>query len=481
MAADADAAALMEEALAELGGVQYADVRLIECEEMRLYAQLGADADERVEHNLGIGVRALVDGCWGFASRPLVGNGDPAAAARQAMATARASFGTTAPVTMPERPGLSGRYETVVEQDPFAVPAQERQELLEMMLANAGRPAKVVSGQAVINAKRQHRHFSSTEGSRQHQHFVETGAGLMVNAADEHDVQRRSYPNSFHGNTAGAGWEYVATLGLADHATRVGEEAVELLSAPAAPSGTADVVIGAQQVSLQIHESAGHALELDRILGDEANFAGTSFIQPGDIGTLQYGSSAVNITSDPTMPGTRGSFAFDDEGTAAQRVRLVEEGVVRATLSNRDSSARSGQQLTGAARSDGWAYLPVCFATHVYLEPGEGTTEELLERMGDGYYIDDNRSWSIDNRRWNFQFGAEVAYEVRNGRRGRLLKNFSYGGITPEFWGSVEAVAGPEELRIFGYPCGKGEPKQWGFLSHAAAPMLVRDLRIGVA
>ena len=240
----------------------------------------------------------------------------------------------------------------------------------------------MVSGQAVINAKRQHRHFASTEGSRQHQHFVETGAGLMVNAADEHDVQRRSYPNSFHGNTAGAGWEYVATLGLADHATRVGEEAVQLLGAPAAPSGTADVVIGAQQMSLQIHESAGHALELDRILGDEANFAGTSFIEPDDIGTLKYGSPAVNITSDPTMPGTRGSFAFDDEGTPAQRVRLVEEGIVRATLSNRDSAARSGQQLTGAARSDGWAYLPVCFATHVYLEPGEGSTDELLGSDG---------------------------------------------------------------------------------------------------
>jgi TldD protein len=482
MAADAEAATLMEEALADLAGVvQYADVRLIECEEMRLYAQLGADADERVEHSLGIGVRVLVDGCWGFASRPLLATGDPGAAARQAVATARASAGTTAPVSMPARPPLSGRYETLVEQDPFSVPAQERQDLLETMLANAGRPPEVVAGQAVINAKRQHRHFASTEGSRQHQHFVETGAGLMVNAADAHDVQRRSYPNSFHGNTAGAGWEYVATLGLADHATRVGEEAVQLLGAPAAPSGTADVVIGAQQLSLQIHESAGHALELDRILGDEANFAGTSFIQPDDIGTLKYGSPAVNITSDPTMPGTRGSFAFDDEGTQAERVRLVEEGIVRATLSNRDSAARSGQQLTGAARSDGWAYLPVCFATHVYLEPGEGSLDELLGRMGDGYYIDDNRSWSIDNRRWNFQFGTEVASEVRNGRRGRLLKNFSYGGITPQFWGSVEAVAGPEELRVFGYPCGKGEPKQWGFLSHAAAPVLVRDLRIGVA
>jgi TldD protein len=482
MAEDGDAVTVLEAALGEVGDqAEYADVRLIECEEMRLYAQLGADADERVEHNLGIGVRVLVDGCWGFAARPLTGSADPQIAARKALATARASIGTAAPVALTPREGVSGRYETAVVQDPFAVPAQERQSLLETMLAHAGRPTQVVSGQAVINAKRQHRHFASTEGSRQHQHFVETGAGLMVNAADEHDVQRRSFPNSFHGNTAAGGWEYVATLGLADHATRVGEEAVALLTAPAAPSGTADVIIGSQQVSLQIHESAGHALELDRILGDEANYAGTSFIGAGDIGSLRYGSPAVNITSDPTIPGTRGSFAFDDEGTPAERVRLVDQGIIRATLSNRDSADRSGQQLTGAARSDGWAYLPVCFATHVYLEPGEGSLDELQERMGDGYYIDDNRSWSIDNRRWNFQFGTEVAYEVRNGRRGRLLKNFSYGGITPQFWGSVEAVAGPEELRIFGYPCGKGEPKQWGFLSHAAAPMLVRDLRIGVA
>ena len=479
---DTSATTLLEQALDALDGtVEYADVRLIESEEMRLYAQLGADADERVEHNFGLGVRVLVDGCWGFAARPLVEHEDPARVARQAVRTARASQGSTAPVVLPPDVGHSGRYETVVAQDPFAVPARERQALLETMLANAGRPVEVVSGQAVINAKRQHRHFASTEGARQHQHFLETGAGLMVNAADMHGVQRRSYPNSFHGNTAGAGWEYIATLGLPDHATRVGEEAVQLLTAPMAPPGSADVVIGAQQVSLQIHESAGHALELDRILGDEANYAGTSFIRPEDIGTLRYGSPAVTITSDPTIPGTRGSFAYDDEGTPARRVRLIDKGIVTATLSNRDSAARSGQELTGAARSDGWAYLPVCFATHVYLEPGDGSLDDLLGRLGDGYYIDDNSSWSIDNRRWNFQFGTEVAYEVRNGQRGRLLKNFTYGGTTPQFWGSVEAVAGPEELRIFGYPCGKGEPKQWGFLSHAAAPMLVRDLRIGVA
>jgi TldD protein len=248
-----------------------------------------------------------------------------------------------------------------------------------------------------------------------------------------------------------------------------------------APAGVSDLVIGAQQVSLQIHESSGHALELDRILGDERNFAGTSFIQASDVGTLRYGSPAVSITSDPTVAGTRGSFAWDDEGTPARRAGLIEEGIFRRTLSNRDSAARSGLEITGAARADGWAYLPVCFSTHVFLEPGAGSLPELLDRLGDGYYIEDNRSWSIDNRRLNFQFGTEVAYEVRRGRKGRLLRNFSYGGITPQFWNSVEAVAGPEEFRTFGYPCGKGEPKQWGFLSHGAAPLLARAIRTGVA
>ncbi|GAA2009276.1 TldD protein [Nakamurella flavida] len=482
LADDAAATVLIDSALSVAdGAAEFADVRLIEGEELRLYSQLGADPDERREHTMGIGVRVLVDGTWGFAARPVQDARDAETAARQALATARASIGTSAPVHLAPMAAASGRYETEVAIDPFAVDASVRQALLDEVLANATRPAEVVAAQAGVNAKRQHRHVGNSEGSRQHQHFLETGAGLLANAVGHGDVQRRSYPNSFHGNTAAAGWEYIATLDLANQAIRVGEEAVALLTAPMAPAGNADVVIGAQQVSLQIHESSGHALELDRILGDEANYAGTSFLSVEDIGSRRYGSDAVTITSDPTIPGTRGSFAFDDEGTPARRTRLIDRGILAATLSNRDAAGRSGQQLTGAARSDGWAYLPVCFATHVYLEPGQGSLDELLERMGDGYYIDDNRSWSIDNRRWNFQFGTEVAYEVRAGKRGRLLKNFSYGGITPEFWGSVEAVAGPEELRIFGYPCGKGEPKQWGFLSHAAAPMLVRNLRIGVA
>ncbi|HET7326371.1 MAG TPA: TldD/PmbA family protein [Nocardioidaceae bacterium] len=482
LADDRAAIPLLEHAMSAIGSeVEYADVRLIEAEELRAYHQLGADPDERQEHSIGVGVRVLRHGAWGFASAPLDESSRMVDVARAALAVATTAAGSGPPVRLAEREPASGRYETTVQVDPFAVPPGERDALLAEVLAEAGRPAQVVSVQSGINAKRQHRHFAATDGSRQHQHLMETGAMAVAVAAGNGTTQRRSYPNSFHGNTGGAGWEFAAGLDMPRHAARIGEEAVQLLTAPVADAGVHDLVIGPQQVSLQIHESAGHALELDRMLGDERNFAGTSFISVDDVGSLRYGSPAVSITSDPTVPGTRGSFAFDDEGTSARRVPLVDQGVVRNTLSTRDTATRAGLAVTGAARSDGWAYLPVCFSTHVYLEPGTGTLDELLDRLGDGYYLEDNRSWSIDNRRWNFQFGTEVAYEVRNGRRGRLLRDFSYGGITPQFWNSVEAVAGPEELRVFGYPCGKGEPKQWGFLSHAAAPLLARGIRTGVA
>ncbi|MGN6242442.1 MAG: TldD/PmbA family protein [Motilibacteraceae bacterium] len=482
LADDANGRRLLEEALDALEGqVEFADARLVECEEHRLYHSKSGDPDERREHSLGMGVRVLVGGAWGFASAPLAAAGDPRRLAARAVAVARAGTGVGRPLRLPPRAGTSGSFRTPVVQDPFTVPAADRHDFLAGLVSAMTAPASVREANAGLNAKRQHRHFADTEGSRQHQHLVETGAMMMATAADEDGIQRRSYPNSFHGNTGGAGWEFVAGLDMPGNAVRVGEEAVALLTAPVAPSGVADLVIGAQQISLQIHESCGHALELDRMLGDERNFAGTSFIDVSDVGRLRYGSPAVNITSDPTVPGTRGTFAFDDEGTPARRVPLVSEGIVVDTLSTRDSAARAGLPTTGAARADGWGYLPVCFSTHVHLEPGEGSLEALLGRLGDGYYLEDNRSWSIDNQRLNFQFGTEVAYEVRGGRRGRLLRNFSYGGVTPQFWGAVEAVAGPEEARVFGYPCGKGEPKQWGFLSHGAAPVLVRGQRIGVA
>jgi TldD protein len=464
------------------GGASYADVRLSETQELRLYAVSGRAPDERLEGSLGLGVRVLVDGVWGFASLPLREASDAVLAAELALRNARAAAaGSRDRVVLPPRPAESGCYQTGALIDPFAVPAADREAVVQDALAAALGTAGVLRAQAGVNAKRSHRYFASTEGSRQEQHFVESGGMVLALAGGERLVQRRSYPNSFHGNTAAAGWEYVTGLRLPQEAARVGAEAVELLTAPVAEPGTASVVIGPAQLALQLHESTGHALELDRILGDEANFAGRSFIGPDAAGTLRYGSAAVNVVADATVPGTRGSFMFDDEGTPTARTMLITEGLVTNFLSSRDSAARIGAASTAAARSDGWGFLPLCFATNVFLEPGAGSVDELLDRMGDGYYADDNKSWSIDSQRLNFQFGTEVAWEVRRGKRARLVRDFSYGGITPQFWGSMEASAGPAEFRTFGMPCGKGEPKEWGFLSHGAAPALFRDVAIGVA
>ena len=464
------------------GGASFADVRLSESQELRLYAVSGRAPDERIEGSLGLGVRVLADGVWGFASRPLRDAADAAEAAREALRNARAAAaGARERVTLPPRPAECGSYRTTAAVDPFKVPAAAREAVVGGALAAALAAPGVVQAQAGVNAKHSHRYFASTEGSRQEQHFVESGGMVLAVAAGQYGVQRRSFPNSFHGNTAAAGWEYVESLRLPEEAARVGAEAVALLTAPVAEPGSADLVIGPAQLALQIHESAGHALELDRILGDEVNFAGRSFIGPNAIGRLRYGSPGVSIVADATIPGTRGSFRFDDEGTPTRRTMLVTEGIVTDFLSSRDSAARAGGESTAAARSDGWGFLPLCFATNAFLEPGTGTTEDLLDRLGTGYYLDDNRSWSIDSQRLNFQFGTEAAWEVRRGRKSRLLRDFSYGGITPQFWGSLEAVAGPAEFRTFGMPCGKGEPKQWGFLSHGAAPALFRGVRTGVA
>ncbi len=464
------------------GGASYADVRLSETQELRLYAVSGRAPDERIEGSLGLGVRVLVDGVWGFASRPLRESGDAALAAREAVRNARlAAAGSRERLTLPPRPAERGSYQTHAALDPFAIPAGDRERVVADTLAAALATVGVAAAQAGVNAKRSHRYFASTEGSRQEQHFVESGGMVLAVASGNELVQRRSYPNSFIGNTAAAGWEYVEALRLPEHAARIGAEAVQLLTAPLAESGLTDMVIGPAQLALQIHESTGHALELDRILGDEANFAGGSFIGPDAVGRLRYGSPAVNVVADATVPGTRGSFMFDDEGTRTRRTMLVTEGMITNFLSSRDSAARIGAASTAAARSDGWGFLPLCFATNVFLEPGTGSADELLDRMGNGYYLDDNKSWSIDSQRLNFQFGTEVAWEVRNGRRTRLVRDFSYGGITPQFWGSLEASAGPAEFATFGMPCGKGEPKEWGFLSHGAAPSLFRGVRIGVA
>ena len=273
----------------------------------------------------------------------------------------------------------------------------------------------------------------------------------------------------------------VEAADLVGNAPRVAAEAVQLLRAPPLPERVTTVILDGQQLSLQVHESVGHPLELDRILGMEAAYAGTSFVGPEDLGRLRYGSPAMSVTADATTAGGLGTFGFDDEGVAAQRSPLVAEGVVAGFLTSRETAAGTGTGSGGAMRADGWGSMPLIRMTNVHLEPGQGTLDELVADTPDGLLLSVNRSWSIDDRRVNFQFGVEAAWEIRGGRLGRLYRNATYDGRTCEFWGSLDAVCGPEAWVVWGVPnCGKGQPFQNARVGHGAAPARFQKVHVGV-
>jgi TldD protein len=433
----------------------------------------------------GIGVRVRGErGGWGFAAtRELTRAGAEAALAR-AMAIAAAQPPAPSRPLAPVQPAR-GHWASTWDRDPFDVPLEEKLGLLFAAEEALRGDERVVRTLATARAWRQRKAFASTDGAACTQEAIACGAGIAAYATDGSELQVRSYPTAHGGGlTAAAGWEHVTALDLAAHAPRVAEEAVALLTAPPCPAGVRTIVLHGEQVALQVHESIGHALELDRILLGEASYAGTSWVGPGDLGTLRYGSPALHVTADATIPGGLGSFGWDDEGVAARRTDLIVDGILRDALSDRESAAAVGLPRSGGcARADGFARQPIVRMTNVSLQPGAvPTLADLLADTDDGLYLETNRSWSIDDRRLQFQFATEVTREIRGGELGRLYRNGSYAGVTPRFWGSLDAVCGPDEWRLWGLTnCGKGEPGQVAEVSHGAAPARFRDVQVGVA
>jgi TldD protein len=305
-----------------------------------------------------------------------------------------------------------------------------------------------------------------------------------VVAVEGDQSQVRSYPASHGGHVAQAGYEHFVSLDLAGHAPRLAEEAQELLSAPACPHALRTLILAGEQLGLQIHESIGHAVELDRVLGREASYAGTSFVPADGIGSLRYGSERLSVTADATDQGGLGSFRWDDEGVEGRAVPIIVEGVLAGFLSSRETAAEIGLERSGGCmRADGFARQPIVRMTNVSLEPGHaGTLADLIADTDDGVLIETNRSWSIDDRRLQFRFEGEAAWEISGGERGRLLRNPSYTGVTPEFWARCDAVCSPSEWRLTSLlDCGKGEPGQVMHVSHGCAPARFRDVEVGVA
>jgi TldD protein len=432
----------------------------------------------------GVGIRVATAGGRGFgfaATREVTKQGIELALAR-AVAVARSlpAAGASAPLApvLPAR----GHWASVCETDPFRLSLDERLELLLAAEARLHGDPRIVRGVAESLATRTEVALATSDGAACTQVRTECGGGISAYAASGDEMQRRSYPSAHGGSVALAGYEHLLALDLEGNAPRVAEEAVALLSAPPCPAGRTTLVLGDEQLALQVHESIGHALELDRILLGEAAYAGASWVTREDIGTLTYGSPLLAISADATLAGGLGSYAWDDEGVAAQRTMLIEDGVVRAALSDRASAGSMGLPSGGAARADGFARQPIVRMTNVSLEPGQGgTLEELIDGVADGVFMETNRSWSIDDRRLHFQFGTEIGREIRGGKLGRLLRNPTYAGVTPHFWGSMDAVAGATAWRLWGLlDCGKGQPGQSAHVSHGTAPARFRDVEVGV-
>lgn len=465
------------------GHAEYADVRWVRSQHERIATRLGRVDAHGAATQEGVGVRVRVGGAWGFAATRDTSRDGAADALRRALAVAdaqpRAAVGGLAP-----EPPAHGSWSNPVARDPFEVPAEEKLEaLLAADGAMRGDPRIAVSS-AYFAAYRVERAFASTGGALVRQLTTECGGGLHAIAVGEGESQSRSYPGSHGAGVSQGGWERFDPAELLREAPRVADEAVALLLAPACPARRATVILDGEQAALQVHESVGHAVELDRVLGTEASYAGTSFLDPTHAGSFRYGSDLMNVTADATVPGGLGTFGWDDEGVAAQAVPIVRAGVLVGFLSSRESAAAAGLPRSGGCcRAEGFARQPIVRMTNVNLDPGDaGTLHDLIAGTDEGIYMETNRSWSIDNRRLHFQFGTEAAWEIKHGERRRLLRNPSYAGVTPAFWSGLDAVGSREDWRLWSViQCGKGEPGQAIHASHGTAPIRIRDVEVGTA
>jgi TldD protein len=463
-------------------GADYADARvgtdLTEAITVRNQEMEGIDRSE----STGLGVRVLVNGRWGFAATARLDHGEIEHTAASAVQIARAAARLPGEAVRlsPAEP-VTGSWRSPMSEDPFTVPLEEKVALLTEATRRMQQVPGVTFAEGSLDLFRRSTWFASSEGAAIDQVTTQSGGGIEATAIADGEVQRRSFPNSFRGHVKANGYEHIRTLGLVEEAERTGTEAAQLLRAPECPTEVTTLILDSGQMELQVHESIGHAVELDRVLGMEEAYAGSSFVRPADRGALRYASPVVSITADASLPGGLGSFGWDDEGIPAQRTPIIVDGVFQNFISSRETAPRIGEVSQGAMRADGWQNLPLIRMTNISIEPGQGSLADIIGDTKDGIYMCTNQSWSIDDKRVNFQFGCEIAWRVQDGRLTTMYRNPNYAGITTEFWGSCDAVAGREEWTLWGTPnCGKGQPPQTGRVGHGTSPARFRNVQVGV-
>ncbi len=462
-------------------GVDYADIRLVDT--LREVIQTENQKVKSIDNSRsrGVGIRVIYQGSLGFASSS--DSDDLLALADRAMRIAKASLkAQKQKIVLAPKEAVEDHYQTPIKMDPFKVPLEHKVETLlrcERAMATACELSKTAGS---MTFQLQDKIYSDTEGSFITQSLYESGAGIQAYATFEGDTQVRSYPNSFDGNHGTGGFEFVEAMDLHVYAPQIALQAYNLVRAENCPSGVFDLVIDSDQMQLQIHESVGHPVELDRIYGSELAFAGGSFVTPEMIdGGYRYGSEHVTIVADATMETGLGTYGYDDDGVKANSVVIIDKGILKNSISSRDTAIKMGRASTATNRADGWNNLPIVRMNNISLMPGEFELFELIEGIVDGLYLKTNKSWSIDDMRVNFQFATEIAYEIKDGKlTGKIYKNPVYSGITPEFWASCDGVANDRYFKIMGTPnCGKGQPMQVAHVAHGASPARFRQVKVG--
>jgi TldD protein len=474
--------------IANQRGASYADTRIVEDSSRALATKNGKIGHAADSASLGIGIRVIADGAWGFAAGDDLSRASVEATAARAVDIAKASARVKQSEVRlaPEKPAVAD-WTTPCKIDPFTTSVEQNLELLMKVDAELRYVPGVTLAETNLNFHREEQWFASTEGANIHQTKYSTGVGYVAYSFAGREIQKRSYPSSYGGQWQNKGYELVHELKLLENARRIGEEAVALHQADQCPEGTFTIILEGSQLALQIHESVGHPIELDRVLGMEANFAGTSFLTLDKLRKLRYGSDLVTVVADARQehgPGL-GTFAFDDEGVPAQCTPIITNGLFTGYLSSRETAHAIGANRSGGTlRAEGWNRLPIIRMTNISLLPGKDplSLEQLISDTDHGILMQTNRSWSIDDKRYNFQFGTEMGWEIKNGKRTRMLKNPSYSGITVEFWNSLDAICSRDEWTLWGTPnCGKGQPQQVMGTGHGAAPSRFRNVKVGSA
>ena len=453
--------------------VTYADTRVMEIRDRQVSTKNGKTGHVSSGVSMGLAIRVLADGCWGFAATDDLTRDGVHAAAALALEIARA--GTLAKkhdITLAPEEKYEAEWVSPILIDPFTIPVDRNVALLLDIDRELRRNPGVTLAEGAMSFERRRQVFASSLGSLIDQTRYLSGVGYAALAYKDGEIQKRSYPNSFVGQHQLKGYELVDEWNLVGNAARIAEEAVALHSADQCPEGEFDLILDSSQLGLQIHESIGHPIELDRVLGSEANYAGMSFLTLDQLRRLRYGSEIVNVVCDARPhhgPGL-GTFAFDDEGVPAQSTDIVRNGLFTGYMTSRETAAAVGESRSnGTMRADGWSRMPLIRMTNVSLRPGQQSLDEVFGGVDHAIYMETNRSWSIDDKRYNFQFGCEIGWEIRN-------------GISTEFWNACAAIAGPQHWMLWGTPnCGKGQPEQIMGTGHGASPARFSRIKIGGA